>query len=136
MGYERIISWVESNFNVNDYSSYFEFEQAVRKRFNSDGIDLPKGAESQMMDYFKQNFQEGESPIMRSSTLDSYTPPDPEILQIQPEFFDIGTSSLPEPGFEVPDILQDIPQQPVQPASFFGKVSSKVSGFFRRLFRI
>jgi hypothetical protein len=131
MAYDRIISWVEDHFNAADYSSYFEFEQAVRNRFNEDGIDLPKGAESQMMDYFQNSFQAEDNTILQQSTFDSYIPPSPEILEISADFFNAG-APLTESVQPLPEIFQDAPQIKQQPITFFGKVG----GFFRRLFRI
>lgn len=133
MAYDRIISWVESNFDTRQFDSYVEFEQAVRQRFNNDGIDLPKGAESQMIDYFQRLFPEPESPlVVPASMLDTYIPPSPEILEISPDFFNTG-APLVESVQPLPDIFQDVtPLQSSQPTSFFGKVS----GFFKRLFRI
>lgn len=137
MGYSRINTWVESHFSPRDYKSYFEFEQAVKQRFNSDGIDLPKGAMSEMMDYFGNYFDQIESPVQQQTIqpipFDTYTPPEPEILQISEEFFKFAPfsetpSSVPQ---ELPSILQPAPATQ-QPATFFGKVS----GFFKRLFRI
>lgn len=134
MGYDRITSWVESHFNPRDYNSYFEFEQAVKQRFNSDGIDLPKGAESEMMDHFEGYFSQQDNTIIRTSSLDNYTAPSPEILEISPDFINLG-APLTETVQPLPEIFQDMPQVPSQsaaPSSFFGKIG----GFFKRLFKI
>lgn len=126
MGYDRIIDWVEDHFKPSDYADYFSFEQAIRQRFNADGIDLPKGAESQMMDHFESFFEKTESPII-SPTLASYSAPEPEILQISSDFFAVG-APFQEPKAEpVPQMFRDVPSPKV---SFFGKVS----GFFKRMF--
>jgi hypothetical protein len=138
MGYSRITSWVESHFSPRDYKSYFEFEQAVKQRFNSDGIDLPKGAESEMMDYFAGYFDQIESPLQQQVIepipFDTYTPPEPEILQINEDFFTPQASSEMQTTQELPSILQPVsqPSTSQQPPTFFGKIS----GFFKRLFRI
>lgn len=130
MGYSRIISWVESNFNPRNYNSYFEFEQAVKNRFNSDGIDLPKGAESEMMDYFEGYFTKQDQTIIPTTSLDRYTPPEPEILQINPDFFTPSQSSE-----DLPEILQPLPQEPVTSPGRLGNIGKSIGGFFRRLFR-
>lgn len=128
MGYDRIIDWVEDHFKPSDFSDYFSFEQAIRQRFEADGINLPKGAESQMMDHFESFFEKTESPII-STTLASYSAPEPEILQISSDFFAVGAPFQEAKAEQVPAMFKDVQMPSV---SFFGKVS----GFFKRMFRL
>lgn len=130
MGYDRIISWVESHFNPRDYPSYFAFEQAIRERFNQDGIDLPKGAESQMMDYFEGNFPQGESPVL-ATTLDDFAPVKSEIMEIDTSFF----AEQPESDFW--NTSQPFPEmfKETKKGTIFGRIGGSISSMFKKLFR-
>lgn len=135
MGYDRIIEWVAEHIDASQYSSYVDFEQAVKKRFAQDGVDFPDGAVAWLQEAFEDQFEQPEHQPILGSSLDEYISPVPKDMSValtpeqlfEPVGFDLGESQV-----QVIEPVQPTPQP--EPIFSFRGIGNAFKSAFKRLF--
>jgi hypothetical protein len=137
LGYDRIIEWVADHFDASQYSSYVDFEDAVKKRFAQDGVDFPDGAVAWLQEAFEDQFKQPEHQPIFGPSLDEYISPIPKDMSVEltpaqlfePVSFDLGESQV-----QVIEPVQ--PSLQPEPIFSFKGIGKAFKSVFKRLFKL